>query len=160
MRTSYAWCCVSINSIVHRVNCSSSSSLLLFFPFLSAVIKMPGRNKLNIRQIEAMKKEQDAFWVSYHSYLRAHEDVLGEFCRRHGRRVKAYPKLPSYAPTRWVLRNRTIYDISVEECRSCAQEQDVRQYSNPTKEEGLMDLYDYGNYRYQVYYSAPCCNEH
>nr|AQX56695.1 hypothetical protein 15.1 KDa [Milk vetch dwarf virus] len=114
------------------------------------------QQKLSYGEIVQMKEEQDAFWSGYHEFLRRNEDVLGEFCRRHGRRVKAYPKLPSYAPARWVLRIKSVYDIREDECESCLKEQDIRQYSNPTKEDDLKDLYDSGNYRYQVYYSSSC----
>nr|AVG18923.1 viral non-structural protein [Milk vetch dwarf virus] len=112
--------------------------------------------KLSYEEIVKMKEEQDAFWSGYHDFLRCHEDVLGEFCRRHGRRVLAYPKLPTYAPTRWVLKTKAIYDVRVDECKSCSHEEISRRDYNPIKKEGLQDLYDSGKYRYQVYYSSSC----
>nr|BBD33856.1 U2 prorein [Milk vetch dwarf virus] len=112
--------------------------------------------KLSYGEIVQMKEEQDAFWSGYHEFLRRNEDVLGEMCRRHGRKLPAYPKLPSYAPIRWVLKTKAIYDVRVDECKSCSHEEISRRDYNPIKKEGLKDLYDSGNYRYQVYYSSSC----
>ncbi|QBC74516.1 U2 protein [Subterranean clover stunt virus] len=106
--------------------------------------------------IEAIKQEQDLFWVLYESFLRNNEEMIGAMCKYHGRRVKAYPKMPRDGPARWVLKMKTVYDIRENECQKC-KEEERRLASKPVvncKDNNLHDLYDYGNYRYQVYYSV------
>ncbi|ATY70085.1 U2 protein [Cow vetch latent virus] len=98
--------------------------------------------RLSLREVVQLKEEQDAFWVKYQNFLMSHEDMLGSFCRRHGRRVKAYPKFPSYGPQRMVNRYRIIFDVRLDQCSSCSESlQDVRQYSNPTKEDDWLPLF-------------------
>nr|AHC94276.1 U2** protein [Pea yellow stunt virus] len=114
------------------------------------------RVKVIPSDVVRLKEEQDAFWVSYQNYLRSSEDMLGEFCRYHGRRVSAYPKLPNHAPTRWLLKTKTIYDIRVKDCSLCCEEQTMKVVQKTEAYEALRDLYDFGNYRFQVYYTPRC----
>nr|AHC72173.1 U2 protein [Black medic leaf roll virus] len=91
--------------------------------------------RLSRSEIVKLKEEQDAFWEAHQAYLRSNEDMLGQFCRRHGRRVRAYPKLPSYAPAYWINWYRFVFDINVDECKACSQEQVDRENTNPTIED-------------------------
>nr|AVT42637.1 U2 protein [Pea necrotic yellow dwarf virus]WDD44962.1 U2 protein [Pea necrotic yellow dwarf virus]WDD44984.1 U2 protein [Pea necrotic yellow dwarf virus] len=99
-------------------------------------------SRLSMRDVIVMRAEQDAFWVSYESYLHFNEDMLGIRCRRHGRRVKAYPRFSKSGPVRLRSRTRLVYDILVEDCDMCQRERDVHQYSNPSKEEDWIYLFN------------------
>ncbi|AHC72286.1 U2 protein [Pea yellow stunt virus] len=82
------------------------------------------QNKLTMPQVSQLQAEQDAFWDEYERYIHSNEDMLGKFCRRHGRSVKAYPRLPSTAPSRLTGLYRIVYDIQLQECYMCCLEDD------------------------------------
>nr|AHC72287.1 U2* protein [Pea yellow stunt virus] len=98
-------------------------------------------HRLTMREVVQLRDEQEKFWVAYQNYIHEHEDMLGKFCRRHGRSVKAYPRIPSYGPKRLVRRYRIVYDIKVKDCYMCCLEDDCRQYTNPTKEDDWLPLF-------------------
>nr|UYF26258.1 U2 protein [Sophora yellow stunt virus] len=106
----------------------------------------------SFQNFHQMKEEQDKFWDEYHQYLRRNEDMLGEFCKFHGRRVKAYPKMPVEAPCRWVLKKKTVYDIRVEDCKACLEEQVKDRKKKVSEAPGLQEHYDTGKYVVKVYY--------
>nr|QIH29496.1 U2 protein [Parsley severe stunt associated virus] len=104
-------------------------------------------------RIRSIKERQDVFWNTYEDLLRSNEDIVGEFCKFHGRRVLKYPLMPVEAPCRWVHKIKTVYDIRVEDCPKCRNSERIIRHNDVfVNDENLRDLYDSGNYRYKVYY--------
>ncbi|QBO55992.1 U2 protein [Parsley severe stunt associated virus] len=104
-------------------------------------------------EIKQLQYRQDVFWNTYEDLLHFNEDIVGEFCKKHGRRVLKYPLMPAEAPCRLVHKQKTVYDIRVEDCIKCINEENNRRTTGVRRSDvNLRDLYDYGNYRYKVFY--------